>query len=71
MDGRLAARNRSVLSAERWDHWWQPMSSTLCLIPEAASPTLEEILDRAGGRAGGSVPFDVATDALREDRDRR
>ena len=41
------------------------------LIAEASSPTLEEILDRAGGRAGGSVPFDVATDALREDRDRR
>ena len=41
------------------------------LIAEASSPTLEEILDRAGGRAGGSAPFDVATQALREDRDRR
>jgi plasmid stability protein len=41
------------------------------LIAEAASPTVEDVLDRAGGRAGGSVPFDVATRALREDRDRR
>lgn len=41
------------------------------LIAEAASPTVEEVLDRAGGRAGGSVPFDVATEALREDHDRR
>lgn len=41
------------------------------LIAEAASPTLEEILDLAQGRAGGSVPFEAAVDALREDRDRR
>ncbi|CAN5445102.1 hypothetical protein BH24ACT9_BH24ACT9_05950 [soil metagenome] len=41
------------------------------LIAEASSPTLEEILDRAGGRAGGSVPFDIATASVREDRDRR
>lgn len=41
------------------------------LISEAAQPTIEEILDRAGGRAGGSVPFSDATRILREDRDRR
>jgi plasmid stability protein len=41
------------------------------LIAEAASPTLEEVLDRAGGRAGGSVTFGAAVEALREDRDRR
>lgn len=41
------------------------------LIAEAASPTLEEVLDRAGGRAGGAVPFEQAVIALREDRDRR
>jgi antitoxin FitA len=41
------------------------------LIAEAASPTLEEILDRAGGRAGGSVSFQTAVEALRDDRDRR
>ena len=38
------------------------------LIAEASEPTLEEVLDRAGGRAGGSVPFSAATAALREDR---
>lgn len=41
------------------------------LIEEAGSPTVDEVLDRAGGRAGGSAPFDAVTEALREDRDRR
>lgn len=41
------------------------------LIAEAAAPTLDEVLDRAGGRAGGSVPFEVAVTVLRDDRDRR
>jgi antitoxin FitA len=38
------------------------------LIEEASAPTVEEILDRAGGRAGGSVPFSASAEALREDR---
>ena len=41
------------------------------LIEEAATPTVEELLERAGERTGGSVPFAAAVDALREDRDRR
>jgi plasmid stability protein len=41
------------------------------LIDEASSPTVEEVLDRAGGRAGGSVPFSAAAQALRDDRARR
>jgi hypothetical protein len=41
------------------------------LIDEAATPTLDEILERAGGRAGGSVPFAETVAMLREDRDRR
>ncbi len=41
------------------------------LIDEANCATFEEILARAGGRAGGSVPFSDAVDALREDRARR
>jgi antitoxin FitA len=41
------------------------------LIEEAAHPTLEEILDRAGGRSGGSVPLQDATATVREDRARR
>jgi plasmid stability protein len=38
------------------------------LIAEAAQPTLEEVLDRAGGRSGGSVSLKAAVAALREDR---
>lgn len=41
------------------------------LIAEASGPTVEEILDRAGGRAGGSVPFPAAREVLRQDRARR
>ena len=41
------------------------------LIEEASQPTLDEILDRAGGRSGGSVPLTTAVSALRADRDRR
>lgn len=41
------------------------------LVEDASSPTVEEIMDRAGGRAGGSVSFAAATEALRADRDRR
>ena len=41
------------------------------LIAEAGAPTVDEIMDRAGGRAGGSLPFDVAADAVRSDRARR
>lgn len=41
------------------------------LIAEASQPTLEEVLDRAGGRAGGSVPFESAVETVRHDRDRR
>ena len=41
------------------------------LIEEASAPTLDEVLDRAGGRAGGSVSFTAAAETLREDRARR
>jgi len=41
------------------------------LIEEASQPTLEEVLNRAGGRAGGEVSFASAVEVLREDRDRR
>lgn len=51
----------------------QSLQEYLCgrLIEEASHPTVEEVLDRAGGRAGGSVSFGEATMSLREDRDRR
>jgi antitoxin FitA len=41
------------------------------LIEDAAHPTLDEVLARAGGRAGGSVTYVETVTALRDDRDRR
>jgi hypothetical protein len=41
------------------------------LIAEAASPTVEEVLKRAGGRTGGAVPFRAAVKAVRDDRGHR
>ena len=38
------------------------------LIEEGSRPTLDEVLDRAGGRAGGSVPLADAVAALRSER---
>ena len=41
------------------------------LIDEASRPTLDEVLDRAGARSGGSIPFTAAAMAVRNDRARR
>jgi len=41
------------------------------LIAEASRPTLDEILDRAGGRSGGTVSLQAAATTLRNDRARR
>lgn len=41
------------------------------LIAEASRPTLDEVLDRAGGRAGGTVTLEAAARAVRGDRARR
>jgi antitoxin FitA len=41
------------------------------LIEEASAPTIDEVLDRAAGRAGGALPFAEATAAVQEDRARR
>lgn len=38
------------------------------LIEEASRPTVDEVLTRAGGRAGGAVTFEEASAALRADR---
>lgn len=40
------------------------------LIADAGTPSVDEILDRAGGRAGGSLSFEAATESMREDRAR-
>ena len=41
------------------------------LIEEAAMPTVEEVLERAGLRSGGSLTFSAAIEAVRSDRDSR
>jgi hypothetical protein len=41
------------------------------LVEEAKRPTVAEVLDRAGGRAGGRVGLAWAADAIRHDRDNR
>lgn len=38
------------------------------LIEEADMPTVDEVLQRAGGRAGGRVPFSTAVELVRDDR---
>jgi antitoxin FitA len=40
------------------------------LVEQARTPTLEEVLDRAGGRSGGSIPLPFAAETLRSDRER-
>jgi hypothetical protein len=39
------------------------------LIADARRPSLDELLDRAGGRAGGSTSFRAAARMIRADRD--
>jgi plasmid stability protein len=41
------------------------------LIEEASHPTLQEMLERADERAGGSVSFKAAVRTIRNDRARR
>lgn len=41
------------------------------LVAEASTPTLDEVLQRAGQRAGGHVPSRDAVKAVRADRDAR
>jgi hypothetical protein len=41
------------------------------LTEVARAESLEDVLARAGGRAGGSVPFSFAKQAVRSDRERR
>ena len=41
------------------------------LTEEATNPTVDEVLDRAGGRAGGTVSLKSSARALRVERARR
>lgn len=41
------------------------------MVEDAHTPTVDEVLDRAGGRAGGKAGFKAAADGVRADRDGR
>lgn len=41
------------------------------LVKDARAPTLDEVLQRAGARAGGSVSFEASAAAIRSDRELR
>lgn len=41
------------------------------LVEDAQTPTLDELLDRAGGRAGGRAGFKAAAKAVRVERNTR
>lgn len=41
------------------------------LVEDASTPTVAEVLDRAGGRAGGRAGLKAAVRAVRADRDGR
>jgi len=41
------------------------------LVREASAPTVDEVLDRADHRTGGTLSFSHAVRALRDDRDSR
>lgn len=41
------------------------------MIEDARTPLLDEVLDRAGGRAGGKAPLESAAKTVRRDRDAR
>jgi hypothetical protein len=55
-----AARNHQSLQ-EYLRNW---------LIEETSRPTLDEVLARAGGRSGGSIPTEAAVQTVRDDRAR-
>jgi hypothetical protein len=39
------------------------------LVEDASTPTIEEVLDRAEGRAGGHAGLQAAVEAVRAERD--
>ena len=70
--GRVPERTHAILR-QRAAAAHQSLQGVLAepAIEDADEPSLEEVLDRAGGRSGGSVPLEDAVAAIRDDRDRR
>lgn len=65
-DTHAVLRQRAAAARQSLQEYLRAM-----LIAEAASPSIDEVLDRAGGRAGGRVSIATAASLLRADRDRR
>jgi len=57
----------------KWKRQRQSLQEYLrtLLIREASKPTVADVMERAGGRAGGSMPLAEAAATLRDERDRR
>jgi len=57
----------------KWKRQRQSLQEYLrtLLIREASKPTVADVMERAGGRAGGSMPLAEAAVTLRDERDRR
>ncbi|WP_432547236.1 FitA-like ribbon-helix-helix domain-containing protein [Kineococcus sp. SYSU DK004] len=66
-DETHAAPRRRAARAHQSPQERRPTS----LVEEEGIPALDAVLERAGGRAGGSVSFRDAVEAVREDRDGR
>jgi antitoxin FitA len=62
-DVHAELRRRAALAGQSLQEY------LLARLAEAVRhPDLDELLDRAGGRSGGHVPFEAAVAALYEDR---
>jgi plasmid stability protein len=65
-DTHAVLRKRAAASHQSLQEYLRQL-----LIEEAEHRTLDEVLDAAGGRSGGSASLEVATAFLRGERDRR
>lgn len=65
-DTHAVLRRRAAAAHQSLQEYLRSM-----LIEQASGPSVAEVLERAGGRAGGSVSFRDATATVQEDRGRR
>lgn len=68
----VSSRTHAVLKARAAERGVSLQEYLVRLLDEhASSPTVDEILERAGGRSGGRIGLERAADDVRSDRDRR
>ena len=65
-DVHQTLRHRAVGSGQSLQEY---LLQLLC--EQARTPTLDEVLERAAGRAGGNIGLEAAVAAVRADRDSR